>query len=107
MRGSVLIVVHRHVATFRELNDVELGDVAKLIHDVAPRILQAFGADGLGVTWATGALAGQVDPHFFVEMIPRFANVNYVFGDGVPLEVWSDDDRRAMAHQLRTCEGVA
>ncbi len=106
VRGSVIIVVHRHVTSFRDLNDVELSEVARLIHHVTPRMLQAYRADGLGVAWATGALAGQVDPHFLVEIIPRFANVPFAYGDTVAQEVWSDDERRSIALQLRSCEVI-
>jgi diadenosine tetraphosphate (Ap4A) HIT family hydrolase len=75
--GSVVVVPFRHVSSFVELDETEVREVAELVHDAATRILAAFRADGLNVWWATGALAGQVEPHFFVELVPRFVGVPY------------------------------
>jgi diadenosine tetraphosphate (Ap4A) HIT family hydrolase len=100
VRGTVMIVVHRHVDSFIGLDEIELADVTQLIHDVSPRVLQALRADGLSIWWHTGAEAGQTDPHFFVEVVPRFANVPYPFGATSEPDVWPDEVRRNLARQL-------
>lgn len=99
-RGTVMIVVRRHVDSFVSLDEIELADVTRLIHDVSPRVLRASRADGLSIWWHTGAVAGQTDAHFYVEVVPRFANVPYQFGAKGEPEVWSDDERHDLARQL-------
>jgi diadenosine tetraphosphate (Ap4A) HIT family hydrolase len=98
--GTVMIVVHRHVDSFASLDEIELADVTQLIQDVSPRVLQALRADGLSIWWHTGAVAGQTDPHFYVEVVPRFAGVPYPFGATGEPSVWSDEERRNLARQL-------
>jgi len=79
--GSIVIVSSSNARCVMELADPEVAALARLISAMARAIEAAFNPDGLNVWWATGELAGQLEPRALVELVPRYKDVPYQYTD--------------------------
>lgn len=73
-RGHVLVIPKRHS---RDLLAIEADDLAACTvtaRDVAARIMDKLGADGVNVLNCCGAAAWQTVFHFHLHVIPRYAD---------------------------------
>ncbi|WP_168172540.1 HIT domain-containing protein [Rhodanobacter sp. C05] len=83
--GSVIIVPRSNARCVMELTETEMGALARLIPAMARRIEAAFDPDGLNVWWATGQLAGQLEPRALAELVPRYKDAAYQYTDSTAL----------------------
>lgn len=74
--GHTLVIPKREVATFTELSEEELRDIAELTREIMARLRVALGAEGFNCAWNEGSDFGQSVPHFHLHIVPR------VHGDG-------------------------
>jgi hypothetical protein len=51
--------------------------------------------------WDLGTIAGQVDSHFCVELVPRFDSVPYKYVSVLDLPVMPASTREKVAYELR------
>jgi histidine triad (HIT) family protein len=70
-RGHTLVVPRAHHESIFEISDEAVRAVASAARRVARAIGVALGPDGLNVTQASGAAAGQTVPHYHVHLLPR------------------------------------
>lgn len=97
--GHVLVIPNAHSDDIHSTDPADVAAVAQTAQLVAGRIVGALGADGVTITQANGAAAGQTVFHYHVHVIPRFD------GDGI-LRPWtpgstSVDELARMAELLR------
>ena len=71
--GHVLVIPHAHVENIFELDDGTARDVAAMVRRVAIAINKTLVPDGLTISQANGAAAGQTVPHYHVHLMPRTA----------------------------------
>jgi histidine triad (HIT) family protein len=71
-RGHLLVVPKAHVADVREIADEDLAAVARTARDLAARVLDRLGADGVNIIQNNGAAAWQTVFHYHVHVIPRY-----------------------------------
>lgn len=72
-RGHALVVPRAHA---RDLIDVSAGDLQAVVlaaRDLAARMRERLGADGVNLINSCGAAAWQTVFHFHVHVIPRYA----------------------------------
>ncbi|ALL01546.1 histidine triad (HIT) protein [Pyrodictium delaneyi] len=70
--GHTLVVPKRHVEYLHELKDDEAAALINAVKKLAPRIVEAMGADGYNVVTNNGRAAGQVIFHVHFHIVPRF-----------------------------------
>jgi histidine triad (HIT) family protein len=73
-RGHSLVIPKQHTNNFTELDNNKVGEFAKLVHKLAPQIVEALGADGYNLGLNNGAVAGQVVEHVHWHIIPRYTD---------------------------------
>ncbi len=71
--GHVLVVPVRHLEDVYALDDALAARIAVTVRRVACAIRAALAPDGLNVTQANGAAAGQTVPHLHLHLLPRTA----------------------------------
>lgn len=69
--GHVLVIPHAHVENVFELDDQMMRDVAAMVRRVAIALKKTLAHDGLTISQANGAAAGQSVPHYHVHLMPR------------------------------------
>ena len=69
--GHVLVVPKRHAENIFELEPEEVAAVARRAQTIAKAIRKVWAPDGLTVSQANGAAAGQTVGHYHVHLIPR------------------------------------
>lgn len=67
----MLIVPHRHVASWTELHQSEQAAIFYAVERAQCLITAKHGSDGFNVGFNQGAAAGQTVPHFHLHVIPR------------------------------------
>ena len=77
--GHTLVVPKRHVEYLHELKDDEAAALINAVKKLAPRIVEAMGADGYNVVTNNGRVAGQVIFHVHFHIVPRFRDDNCRF----------------------------
>jgi histidine triad (HIT) family protein len=80
--GHVLVIPRAHADDIHSADPADVAAVAQTAQLMAGRVSGALGSDGVTVTQANGAAAGQSVFHYHVHVIPRFA------GDGI-LRPWT------------------
>jgi len=73
-RGHALVVPRRHVTDLLEIDPLDLQACAVAAKDLARRVKQALGADGVNLMNSWGQAAWQTVFHFHVHVIPRYAD---------------------------------
>ena len=69
--GHLLVVPHRHVATWAELHPSEQAAMIEGLNQARALLTETFAPDGLNVGFNEGPAAGQTIPHFHIHVIPR------------------------------------
>lgn len=67
----MLIVPHRHVASWIELHETEQTAILQAIERAQSLISSKYDCDGFNVGFNQGTAAGQTIPHFHLHVIPR------------------------------------
>lgn len=72
IKGHALVIPKTHYDPLMETPDAVLADLIAVVRRIARAQVSGLGADGVNVTQANGASAGQVVPHLHFHVIPRF-----------------------------------
>ncbi len=72
IKGHALVIPKAHYDPLMNTPNDVLADVIAVVRKVAQAQVAGLKADGVNVTQANGACAGQVVPHLHVHVIPRF-----------------------------------
>jgi histidine triad (HIT) family protein len=97
-RGHLLVVPKAHAADVHSIDDEDLAAVARTARDVAGRIRDRLGADGVNIIQNNGRAAWQTVLHYHVHVLPRYK--------GDPIELpWvpapgDEDEIKAAAAEL-------
>ena len=98
-RGHLLVIPRAHAADVHEIADDDLHAVARTARDMAAKVVQRLGAEGVNVIQNNGSAAWQTVFHYHVHVVPRYG------GDGIRLP-WvpspGDTDEIASAAQELT-----
>ncbi len=71
--GHTLVVAKKHIARVTELDDATAARMMAVARDIAAAIYRSpIRADGVNLTLADGAAAGQEVPHAHLHVIPRY-----------------------------------
>jgi histidine triad (HIT) family protein len=98
-RGHLLVVPRRHARDLLEIEQDDLEAVVVAAQELARRVTERLGADGVNLLNGCGSRAWQTVFHFHIHLIPRYA--------GDPLRLpWLPtpgdlDEIAATAEQLR------
>lgn len=71
-RGHLLVIPRRHARDLREIEGEDLQAVMRVAQELARRVLERLGADGVNLLNSTGSAAWQTVFHFHVHVIPRY-----------------------------------
>lgn len=71
-RGHVLVIPREHYRDLHEIEPDDLAAVAKAAQELAARVRDALGADGVNLLNSCGTAAWQTVFHFHVHVIPRY-----------------------------------
>lgn len=104
--GHTLVIPLRHVASFTDLTLAEVDAMARMAQQVASALKSAFPeCEGVTVSMADGAIAGQEVPHAHMHVIPRHRN------DGFGWRRFGNSMDRAqldaMASQIRSAMEIS
>ncbi len=69
--GHVLVIPYRHFENVFDIDAVAMAAVADAVRKTAGAIRRALAPDGLTISQANGAAAGQSVAHYHVHLIPR------------------------------------
>jgi histidine triad (HIT) family protein len=70
--GHVLVIPRAHADDIHSADPADIAAVAQTAQLMAGRVSGALGSDGVTITQANGAAAGQTVFHYHVHVIPRF-----------------------------------
>lgn len=70
--GHTLVIPHRHVGSFFELDAVERDGLLTLLDRARARLDQTLHPAGYNIGINDGAAAGQTVPHLHIHLIPRY-----------------------------------
>lgn len=73
-RGHLLVVPKAHATDVHTLDDEDLEAVARTARDMAFRVRDRLGADGVNIIQNNGAAAWQSVFHYHVHVLPRHKN---------------------------------
>ena len=79
VKGHALVIPKAHHDPLIATPDAVLVRLIVVVRRVAEALVKSLGADGVNVTQANGACAGQVVPHIHFHVIPRFKDDGYSF----------------------------
>ncbi len=85
-RGHTLVVPKRHSANMFEASSVDFQAVMRTVHQLAPKVMQAVGAEGVNIGINTHPAAGQIVFHLHVHIIPRFTGDGHAHWHGNPYQ---------------------
>jgi len=71
-RGHTQIVPKEHVENLYELNGEEYLEMMRLVREVMEKAKDGLGADGVSVTMNVKEAGGQMLPHAYISVFPRF-----------------------------------
>lgn len=70
--GHTLIIPHRHIGSFFELEPAERDGLMALLEQAKSQIDQEFKPAAYNIGINDGAAAGQTVPHLHIHLIPRY-----------------------------------
>ena len=71
-RGASLIIPNVHRSTVLEVDDALLAATYSEAAAIGRALVQSVGATGLNIFQNNGVDAGQSEPHFHVQVVPRY-----------------------------------
>jgi len=92
-RGHTLVIPRKHATNLLEVDEEDLHRVASMAREIASRMPDALGAQGVNLLNSCGAAAWQTVNHFHLHVIPRY--------DDDPLKLpWIPGEHPAHADEL-------
>ena len=73
-RGHALVIPKEHARDVLEIEPEDLAAVARAAQQLARRVPERLGADGINLLNACGSAAWQTVFHFHIHVIPRYAD---------------------------------
>jgi histidine triad (HIT) family protein len=73
-RGHLLVIPREHSTDLLEVSEADLAACAAAAKQLAARVKERLGADGVNVLNSCGQAAWQTVFHFHLHVIPRYAN---------------------------------
>lgn len=70
--GHTLVIPHRHVGSFFELDSDERDSLLALLEESKHRLDKEFKPNGYNIGINDGPSAGQTVPHLHIHLIPRY-----------------------------------
>jgi histidine triad (HIT) family protein len=71
-RGYTMIVPKKHKDSLEDFSPAEYEEAMNLTRKVVEKAKKGLGADGVSVTMNIGEAAGQMVPHAYIQVFPRF-----------------------------------
>lgn len=71
-RGHTQVVPKEHIESVMELDPQQYQEAMKLVREVVEKAQDGLGADGASVTMNIGESGGQMMPHMYISVFPRF-----------------------------------
>lgn len=71
-QGHCEIAPKKHITFFSDLTSEQVVELFNLIKQIKEMLKSKFNPDGFNVGWNEGKAAGQTQPHFHVQVIPRY-----------------------------------
>jgi histidine triad (HIT) family protein len=72
-RGHALVIPRRHARNLLEIAPEDLSAVAVTAQQIARRVSERLGADGVNLINSCGSVAWQTVFHFHIHVIPRYS----------------------------------
>jgi histidine triad (HIT) family protein len=85
-RGHTLVVPKLHADDMFEASEESFLHVMKTAHNLAPKVMNAVGAEGVNIGINTHPAAGQIVFHLHVHIIPRFTGDGHAHWHGNPYQ---------------------
>lgn len=70
--GHTLVMPKKHSANIMEMANEEVGDLMKVVQNVAKKLMKNLNANGCNILNNTNEIAGQSVMHSHVHIIPRY-----------------------------------
>ena len=70
--GHTLVLPKYHHADLFQMTETEVGNLYRVVHNIASAVYSATGAQGLNTGQNNGKAANQIVPHVHVHIIPRY-----------------------------------
>ena len=90
-RGHLLVIPRVHAVDLLEIDPEDLAAVSRVAQDMAHRVHDRLGADGVNLLNSCGKAAWQTVFHFHMHVIPRYADdplsLPWIPGPGDPDEI--------------------
>lgn len=71
-RGYTMIVPKQHTGSITDFSPQEYSEAMSLVRKVVDKAKQGLGADGVSVTMNIDEAGGQMVPHAYIQVFPRF-----------------------------------
>ncbi|MBJ7347254.1 MAG: HIT domain-containing protein [Thermoleophilaceae bacterium] len=71
-RGHTLVIPRTHATDLYEVSEADMHNVMTMAQEIAMRMRDKLGADGVNILNSCGAAAWQTVGHFHVHVIPRY-----------------------------------
>jgi histidine triad (HIT) family protein len=71
-RGYTMVVPKEHKDSIEDFSPSEYEEAMNLVRKVVEKAKKGLGADGVSVTMNMGEAAGQMVPHAYIQVFPRF-----------------------------------
>lgn len=71
-KGHTQVVPKEHIESVMELDPQQYQEAMKLVREVVEKAQDGLGADGASVTMNIGESGGQMMPHMYISVFPRF-----------------------------------
>lgn len=72
--GHIILIPKKHYTIFEQVPDSEINHLFKIASKLSTVAFETFGKGGTNIILQNGEAAGQVHPHFAIEIIPRNEN---------------------------------
>ena len=77
--GALLVAPRRHAQSITDLSADELHGLLSLTTEATNLLFRTFMPDGIHTWCSSGAAAGQSEPHFHFQIVPRYTGRPYTF----------------------------
>ncbi len=101
IKGHTLVVPKAHSESVADTPDELLAKMIVVVKRIAHAQSVGLAADGVNVTQANGAVAGQVVPHIHFHVIPRFDDDNHHW-NWVSHQYDTGEEMNAFADKIKT-----
>lgn len=73
-KGHSLVIPKKHITNFTELTKAEVGELAQIVHKIAPQVVKLLSSDSFFLGLNNGRESGQIVDHVHWHIIPRYSD---------------------------------